>query len=261
MDNIFVWITKITRGFPPLLNFFPLFWGCNNDYFQDQLIFRLFSWFIVLSIKCSHKQSSDVLFCLTKVQKFQAIHFTIAYYKENIKFSHFTSRNEQMFVCFFFLKKCRQKKALLRTVLGIVKQLSVAYYRHVSFFINSCECNGWFSCVQCRLSKELQQKDKIIESLHTKLQQRPETPSSCHALSETTDHSDRTSLVSDEYRTNEDLELCSDLDAREYQEEHRLRQQGHGSEQDGIVKVHSYVHLSCLWDAASSILSLSIPLL
>lgn len=92
------------------------------------------------------------------------------------------------------------------------------------------------SCT-CRLSKELQHKDKIIESLHTKLHQRPETPSSCHALSETTDHSDRTSLVSDEYRTNEDLDLCSDLDAREYQEEHRLQQPGHGSEQDGIVKV------------------------
>jgi len=87
----------------------------------------------------------------------------------------------------------------------------------------------------CRLSKELQQKDKIIESLHTKLQQRPETPSSCHALSETTDHSDRTSLVSDESRTNEDLELCSDLDAREYQEEHGLQQPGQGSEQQGTV--------------------------
>ncbi|XP_070775639.1 myomegalin-like [Enoplosus armatus] len=83
-----------------------------------------------------------------------------------------------------------------------------------------------------RLSKELQQKDKIIESLHTKLQQRPETPSSCHALSETTDQSDRTSLVSDEYRTNEELELCSNLDTREYQEEHQLLQPGHGSEQD-----------------------------
>uniref|UniRef100_A0A3Q3GNW7 Si:ch211-242b18.1 n=1 Tax=Labrus bergylta TaxID=56723 RepID=A0A3Q3GNW7_9LABR len=81
-----------------------------------------------------------------------------------------------------------------------------------------------------RLSKELQHKDKIIESLHTKLQQRPETPSSCQALSETTDQSDRTSLVSDEYRTNEDLELCSDLDAREFQEE-----QHHASEQDGIT--------------------------
>ncbi|XP_076000607.1 myomegalin isoform X2 [Genypterus blacodes] len=88
-----------------------------------------------------------------------------------------------------------------------------------------------------RLSKELQQKDKIIESLHTKLQQRPETPSSCHALSETTDHSDRTSLVSDEYRTNEELDLCSDLDAREYQEEHR-RQPAHGSDRDGFAVPH-----------------------
>lgn len=68
-----------------------------------------------------------------------------------------------------------------------------------------------------RLSKELQQKDKIIESLHTKLQRRPDTPSSCHALSETSDQSDRTSLVSDECRTNEDLEL----DDQEYQEQHR----------------------------------------
>ncbi|XP_074507165.1 myomegalin-like isoform X2 [Sebastes fasciatus] len=89
-----------------------------------------------------------------------------------------------------------------------------------------------------RLSKELQQKDKIIESLHTKLHQRPETPSSCHALSETTDQSDRTSLVSDEYRTNEDLDLCSDLDAGEYQEEHRLRQPGRGSEQDVRPSIH-----------------------
>ncbi|XP_017277709.1 myomegalin isoform X3 [Kryptolebias marmoratus] len=81
-----------------------------------------------------------------------------------------------------------------------------------------------------RLSKELQKKDKLIESLHTKLQQHPETPSSCHALSETTDHSDRTSLVSDEYQTNEDLELGSDLDTREFQEEQQLRQRGHVSE-------------------------------
>lgn len=107
----------------------------------------------------------------------------------------------------------------------------------------------------CRLSKELQQKDKIIESLHTKLQHRPETPSSCHALSETTDQSDRTSLVSDEYQTNEDLELCSDLDTREYQEEHRLRQPGLGSDPEGIVDVNlsfCEMHLS--------IISPSIPL-
>uniref|UniRef100_H3DCX2 Uncharacterized protein n=1 Tax=Tetraodon nigroviridis TaxID=99883 RepID=H3DCX2_TETNG len=83
-----------------------------------------------------------------------------------------------------------------------------------------------------RLSKELQHKDKIIESLHTKLNQRPETPSSCQALSETTDPSDRTSPVSDECKTNEDLELCSDLDSREYQEERRLQQPGSGSERD-----------------------------
>ncbi|XP_041847738.1 myomegalin-like isoform X2 [Melanotaenia boesemani] len=83
-----------------------------------------------------------------------------------------------------------------------------------------------------RLSKELQQKDKLIESLHTKLQQRPETPSSCHALSETTDQSDRTSMVSDEYQTNEDLDMCSDLDAREYQDELRLRQQEPALEPD-----------------------------
>uniref|UniRef100_A0AAQ4QNX6 Myomegalin-like n=1 Tax=Gasterosteus aculeatus aculeatus TaxID=481459 RepID=A0AAQ4QNX6_GASAC len=89
-----------------------------------------------------------------------------------------------------------------------------------------------------RLSKELQQKDKIIESLHTKLQQRPETPSSCHALSETTDQSDRTSLVSDEYRTNEDLELSSDLDAKEYQEERELEQPGQGSEHEGYADPH-----------------------
>ncbi|KAG7487571.1 hypothetical protein MATL_G00025030 [Megalops atlanticus] len=75
-----------------------------------------------------------------------------------------------------------------------------------------------------RLSKELQQKDKIIESLRTKLkQQRPDTPSSSHALSETTDQSDRTSFVSDEQgSTHEDLELCSDVDAAsEYTPEER----------------------------------------
>ncbi|XP_027876210.1 myomegalin isoform X8 [Xiphophorus couchianus] len=85
-----------------------------------------------------------------------------------------------------------------------------------------------------RLSKELQQKDKLIESLHTKLHQRPETPSSCHALSETTDQSDRTSMVSDEYQSNEDLELCSDMAATEFPEEQQLRQQGHSSQPDGF---------------------------
>ncbi|XP_064188174.1 myomegalin [Anguilla rostrata] len=73
-----------------------------------------------------------------------------------------------------------------------------------------------------RLSKELQQKDKIIESLRSKLkQERPDTPSSSHALSETTDQSDRTSFVSDEQGSiHEDLDLCSDVDATsEYSQE------------------------------------------
>ncbi|KAM8744919.1 myomegalin isoform 2-T2 [Acanthopagrus schlegelii] len=73
-----------------------------------------------------------------------------------------------------------------------------------------------------RLSKELQQKDKIIESLRAKLNQhhhhhqphRSDTPSSSHALSDTSDQSDRISYVSDEHGSiNEDLELCSDVDA------------------------------------------------
>uniref|UniRef100_A0A8C4SJ43 Phosphodiesterase 4D interacting protein n=1 Tax=Erpetoichthys calabaricus TaxID=27687 RepID=A0A8C4SJ43_ERPCA len=72
-----------------------------------------------------------------------------------------------------------------------------------------------------RLSKELQQKDKIIESLHAKLQQRVDTPTSSRALSETTDHSDRTSFLSDDHAsTNDDLDGCSDVDAAsEYTQE------------------------------------------
>ncbi|XP_065811624.1 myomegalin isoform X2 [Labrus bergylta] len=74
-----------------------------------------------------------------------------------------------------------------------------------------------------RLSKELQQKDKVIESLRAKLNQhhthhhphRSDTPCSGRALSDTTDQSDdRISYVSDERCSpNEDLELCSDVDA------------------------------------------------
>lgn len=64
-----------------------------------------------------------------------------------------------------------------------------------------------------------------------------------------------TSLVSDEYQTNEDLELCSDLDTREYQEEHRLRQPGLGSDPEGIVDVN----LS-FYEMHLSIISPSIPL-
>ncbi|XP_049910330.1 myomegalin-like isoform X3 [Epinephelus moara] len=73
-----------------------------------------------------------------------------------------------------------------------------------------------------KLSKELQQKDKVIESLRAKLNQhhhhhhphRSDTPCSSHALSDTTDQSDRISYVSDEHgSTNDDLDLCSDMDA------------------------------------------------
>ncbi|KAG7231431.1 hypothetical protein INR49_011941, partial [Caranx melampygus] len=73
-----------------------------------------------------------------------------------------------------------------------------------------------------KLSKELQQKDKVIESLRAKLNQhhhhhhhshRSDTPCSSHALSDITDQSDRISYVSDEHgSTNEELELCSDVD-------------------------------------------------
>lgn len=108
-----------------------------------------------------------------------------------------------------------------------------------------------------RLSKELQHKDKIIESLHTKLQQRPDTPSSCQALSETTDQSDRTSLVSDEYQTNEDVDLSSDLDAREFQGDQQLQQPGRRAEQNGIVELQMGILLSC----ATCPLSCHSPLL
>ncbi|XP_030628588.1 myomegalin [Chanos chanos] len=80
-----------------------------------------------------------------------------------------------------------------------------------------------------RLSKELQQKDKLIESLRSKLDKqqelRPDTPASSHALSVVTDQSDRTSFVSDEPgSTNEDLDLCSEFDvASEYGQEEATR--------------------------------------
>ncbi|XP_056125475.1 myomegalin isoform X8 [Rhinichthys klamathensis goyatoka] len=79
-----------------------------------------------------------------------------------------------------------------------------------------------------RLSKELQQKDKLIESLRSKLDQqqpRTDTPTSSHALSVATDQSDRTSFVSEDHgSTNEDLELCSELDAAsEYGHEEAAR--------------------------------------
>ncbi|XP_043941213.1 myomegalin isoform X3 [Protopterus annectens] len=66
--------------------------------------------------------------------------------------------------------------------------------------------------VALRLSRELQQKDKVIESLRAKLQEHFETSSSL-ALSES-DQSDRTSFVSDDRAsTNDELELCSNVDS------------------------------------------------
>ncbi|XP_060773421.1 myomegalin isoform X2 [Neoarius graeffei] len=67
-----------------------------------------------------------------------------------------------------------------------------------------------------RLSKELQQKDKLIESLRSKLeQQQPhaDPPGSSHSLSGDADHLERSSFVMDEQgSTNEDLDLISELD-------------------------------------------------
>ncbi|MCJ8743519.1 hypothetical protein PDJAM_G00094890 [Pangasius djambal] len=71
-----------------------------------------------------------------------------------------------------------------------------------------------------RLSKELQQKDKLIESLRSKLQQqqqqqqpRADTPTSSRSLSGDADQLERASFVMDgQGSTNEDLDLCSELD-------------------------------------------------
>ncbi|XP_078074489.1 myomegalin isoform X2 [Mustelus asterias] len=58
-----------------------------------------------------------------------------------------------------------------------------------------------------RLSKELQQKNKLIESLSCKLQSRADSPSSSHVLSDS-EQSDRASFVSEEQEsTNDDLEV------------------------------------------------------
>ncbi|XP_069497420.1 myomegalin isoform X4 [Ambystoma mexicanum] len=75
-----------------------------------------------------------------------------------------------------------------------------------------------------RLRKELQQKDKIIEALQSKLHEHSLTPSSSRAISET-DPSERASFVSDDQvSTNDDLEACSDVDAAsEYTQYHESR--------------------------------------
>lgn len=94
-----------------------------------------------------------------------------------------------------------------------------------------------------RLSKELQQKDKLIESLRSKLDQqqpRSDTPASSNALSEPTDQSDRTSFVSDDHgSTNEDLELCSELDAAsEYGQEGATRSATDSHSHRGTASLH-----------------------
>ncbi|XP_019738190.1 myomegalin isoform X2 [Hippocampus comes] len=71
------------------------------------------------------------------------------------------------------------------------------------------------------LSKELQLRDKVIESLHAQLNQpihnhplhRSNTPCSCHALSDTTDELDQIFFVSDgDGSTENNPELCFDAD-------------------------------------------------
>lgn len=106
-----------------------------------------------------------------------------------------------------------------------------------------------FACYVCflRLSKELQQKDKLIESLRSKLDQqqpRSDTPASSHAPSEATDQSDRTSFVSDDHgSTNEDLELCSELDAAS-----ECSQEGAARSATGS---YAYVFCLCVFRLAS----------
>ncbi|KAK3542637.1 hypothetical protein QTP86_031335 [Hemibagrus guttatus] len=68
-----------------------------------------------------------------------------------------------------------------------------------------------------KLSKELQQKDKLIESLRFKLQQQQQhgvAPlTSSPSLSGDADQLERVSIIMDEQgSTNEDLDLCSELD-------------------------------------------------
>ncbi|XP_074044688.1 myomegalin isoform X3 [Macrotis lagotis] len=58
-----------------------------------------------------------------------------------------------------------------------------------------------------RLNKELQEKEKVIEALQSKLNARPLTPSSSHALSDSHRSPSSTSFLSD------DMEASSDMDA------------------------------------------------
>uniref|UniRef100_A0A3B1K1E3 Olduvai domain-containing protein n=1 Tax=Astyanax mexicanus TaxID=7994 RepID=A0A3B1K1E3_ASTMX len=108
-----------------------------------------------------------------------------------------------------FRDQLAQSSSLAQRVAAKISSREYEFYFHC--------CSNCFLFLLHRLSKELQQKDKLIESLRSKLDQqqpRPDTPASSHALSEATDQSERTSFISDEQgSTNEDLELCSELDA------------------------------------------------
>lgn len=62
-------------------------------------------------------------------------------------------------------------------------------------------------CHLCRLSRELQEKEKVIESLEVKLQERSESPGSSCPPSESSHSASSSSF------TSEGLEPCSDGDA------------------------------------------------
>ncbi|XP_074119356.1 myomegalin isoform X2 [Sminthopsis crassicaudata] len=61
-----------------------------------------------------------------------------------------------------------------------------------------------------RLSKELQEKDKVIEALQSKLDARSLTPSSSHALSDSHRSPSSTSFLSDEMEASSDMDVASE---------------------------------------------------
>ena len=72
-----------------------------------------------------------------------------------------------------------------------------------------------------RLSRELQEKEKVIEVLQAKLDARSLTPCSSHALSDSQRSPSSSSFLSDE------LEACSDMDiASEYTHYEEKNQRG-----------------------------------
>ncbi|XP_043858797.1 myomegalin-like isoform X2 [Dromiciops gliroides] len=61
-----------------------------------------------------------------------------------------------------------------------------------------------------RLSKELQEKEKVIEALQSKLNARSLTPSSSHALSDSHRSPSSTSFLSDEMEASSDMDVASE---------------------------------------------------